>query len=124
MIPLADRIAGDLAAPKGRSLQEPLLQAMFLMERYRGIDAGWRDAVSEVSDADVSDQAIHHLAEGLRGFVRNHKDHPDVGSAVWALSKLRAVEDAALYRYVLEEKSGYGAHAHEQAKCALEDIPA
>jgi hypothetical protein len=122
MIPLADKIADELAAPKGRHLQERLLQAMFMMERYRGIDAGWRDALSEVVDADVSDQAIYHLAEALRGFVRNHKDHHDVGSAVWALSKLRAAEDAALYRYVLEEKSGYGAHAHEQAKCAMEDI--
>ena len=54
--------------------------------------------------------------------VRNQKEHPDVGSAVWALSKLRAPEDAVLYRYVLDEKSGYGAHAHHQAKCAMEDI--
>lgn len=37
MIPLAAKIADELATPKGRNLQERLLQAMFMMERYRGV---------------------------------------------------------------------------------------
>jgi hypothetical protein len=122
MIALGDIIAEDLGAPQGRNLQKRLLQAMFMMERYRGIDAGWRDVVAEVGDADISTGAINRLAEALRAFIRSHKEHPDVGSAIWALGALRADEDAVLFSAVLSPESGYGSHGREQAQCALEVI--
>jgi hypothetical protein len=122
MIPLGDTIANELAAPPGRDLQERLLQAMFMMERYRGIDAGWREVVAEVADADVRAAAINRLAEALRVFIRSHQQHPDIGSAIFALGALRAGEDAALFSAVLGADSGYGPHARAQAQCALEVI--
>ena len=64
MIALADIIADELAKPDGHILQERLLQAMFMFERFRGIDAGWRDMVSEVAEADVSPDAIWSSCAG------------------------------------------------------------
>jgi len=101
MIALGDVIANELRAPQGKNLQERLLQAMFMMERYRGIDAGWREVVAEVGEADIGTSAIERLAEALRLFARSYKEHPDVGSAIWALGALRADEDAVLFEAVL-----------------------
>jgi hypothetical protein len=119
---LGNIIAQELASPVGRSLQERLLEAMFLMERSRGIDAGWRDVVPQIGDADVGADVITHLARAVRTFVESHPQHPDVGSAIWALGALRADEDAKLFEAVLRDNSGYGSHAREQAQCALEVI--
>ena len=119
---LASIIAQELESPIGRSLQERLLEAMFLMERFRGIDAGWRDVVPQINDADVGTDSIAHLARALRTFVESHPQHPDVGSAIWALGALRADEDARLFEAVLREDSRYGSHAREQAQRALEVI--
>jgi hypothetical protein len=119
---LAHIIAQDLASPGGRSLQERLLEAMFLMERSRGVDAGWRDVVPHIGDADVGADSIAHLARALRIFVESYPQHPDVGSAIWALGALRAEEDAQLFEAVLRDGSEYGSHAREQAQCALEVI--
>src|ERR1043165_3035391 len=116
MIALGDIIAEELATPEGRDLKERLLQAMFMMERYRGIDDGWRDVVAEVRDADIRPRAIDKLAETLRRFVLSHKEHPDVGSAIWALGVLRDDDDADLFDAVLRPDSGYGSHAREQAQ--------
>lgn len=79
---LGDTIAQELASPVGRNLQERLLEALFLMERFRGVDAGWRD-LPQVGDADVSADAIARLAQALRIFIQSYRDHPDVGSAIW-----------------------------------------
>ena len=122
MIDLADIIARELAAPDGRDLQERLLQAMFMMERFRGIDAGWRDIVSDVAEADVGAAAIERLARALRQFIQAHHAHPDVGSAIWALGKLRVSVDAELYEVVLSVESPYSQAARDQAACALEDL--
>ena len=124
MIALADIISTELGEPAGRDLQERLLQAMFMIERYRGIDAGWRDTVAQVADADVSEEAITRLADSLRVFIRLQKQHPDVGSAIWALGKLRAPEDRAIYEDVLAEGSGYSTFARNQSMVALEDARA
>lgn len=115
-------IAQELANPVGRSLQEHLLEAVFLMERSRGIDAGWRDVVPQIGDADVGADSISQLAQALRTFVESHPDHADVGSAIWALGALRADEDAQLFEAVLRDGSAYGSHARAQAQCALEVI--
>ncbi len=97
-------------------------QAMFMMERSRGVDAGWRDVVPQIGDADVGEDSIAHLARALRIFVESHPQHPDVGSAIWALGALRADGDAEIFEAVLRDGSGYGSHAREQAQCALEVI--
>ena len=122
MCALSDIIAQELANPVGRSLQDRLLEAMFMMERSRGVDAGWRDAVPQIGDADVCADSIAYLARALRTFVESHRQHPDVGSAIWALGALRADEDAEIFEAVLRDRSGYGSHAREQAQCALEVI--
>ena len=119
---LGDIIAQELANPLGRSLQERLLEAMFMMERSRGVDAGWRDVVPQIGDADVGPDSIAQLALALRTFVESHPQHPDVGSAIWALAALRADEDAEIFEAVVRDGSGYGSHAREQAQCALEVI--
>jgi hypothetical protein len=122
MIALADIIADELAKPDGHILQERMLQAMFMFERFRGIDAGWRDIVAKVAEADVSADAIGRLAQALRTFIVLHKHHPDVGSAIFALGKLYADEDAAIFEAVLKDGSEYDTFAREQAQCILDVI--
>lgn len=122
MCAFGDIIAQELANSVGRSLQERLLEAMFMMERSRGVDAGWRDVVPQIADADVDADSIAHLARTLRTFVASHPQHPDVGSTIWALDALRADEDAETFEAVLRNGSLYGSHAREQAQCALEVI--
>lgn len=121
MISLADTIAGDLADPVGRDLQERLLQAMFLMERFRGVDAGWREVVAEIAEADISEQAIARLTEALEKFIREYPKHSDAGSAVWALGKLHSPAHIALFAQVADPKFGYDDWARKQALCALEN---
>jgi hypothetical protein len=119
---LVEIIAQELAAPAGRNLQERLLEAMFLMERSRGLDAGWSDVVPHIGDADVDEDSISNLAKALRTFIQCYPEHPHVGTAIWALGALRADEDAGLFEAVLRTDSGYGPHARDQAQCALEVI--
>ena len=122
MFALADIVADEPAAPPGRNLQERLLHAMFMMERHRGIDAGWRDLVADVADADLGSVPIGRLAAALRVFIRSHMDHPQVGAAVVALAALRVDRDADLFATVVGENSGYDSYARHQAACALEVI--
>jgi hypothetical protein len=119
MCALGEMIVQELANPTGRNLQERLLEAMFMMERFRGVDAGWRDVVPHVGDADIGDESIRRLGQALRTFIESHRDHPDVGSAVCALGALRADEDARLFEAVLRDGSEYDSFAREQAQCAL-----
>ncbi len=63
------RLAPKPTNPVGRSLQERLLEAMFMMERSRGVDAGWRDVgdcqvlqlfCTEWTEADISISSAPH----------------------------------------------------------------
>jgi hypothetical protein len=99
-----------------------MVEAMFMMERFRGINAGWRDLAPRVGEADVDANSIAHLAQALRKFIQSHAGHPDVGSALWALGALCADEDAALFEAVLRDDSKYDSFARDQAQCALEVI--
>jgi hypothetical protein len=122
MLALGDIIVQELGNPTGRSVRERLLEAMFMMERFRCVDAGWRDVVPHVGEADVGADSIRRLANALRTFIVFHRDHPDIGSAIWALAALRADEDATLFEAVLRDESEYGSFAREQAQRALEVI--
>ena len=88
-MPLTDVIAEELANPVGRPLGERMLEAMFLMERSRGINDGWDVIAPHIGHEDVGEASISHLARALRVFVRAHPKHPDIGSAVLFFSRTR-----------------------------------
>jgi hypothetical protein len=62
----ADIIALEFATPVGRCLQERSLKAMFLMGKFREVDAGWRNVAPHPCDPDVGADAIGRLAGALR----------------------------------------------------------
>lgn len=119
---LAEQIAKDLSLPKGKDLQKCILEAMFLFERFAGIDAGDSMICPSAQDADISEQSILRLSESMRGFIRENPGHSDVGSAIWSLGKLREEEDVALFRDILDPDKGYDSWSRDQARCALQNL--
>lgn len=118
---LAEIICTELHTPEGRNLQERCLESMILMERFRGRT----DAVeicSSTADADVRPEIIARLADTLASFVRSYPEHPDIGSAVWALGKLCDLRFAALFENVLLPSGAYSEFARDQAAIALDDL--
>jgi hypothetical protein len=118
---IIELICRDLASPDGRNLQQCCLQSMVLMERYRGI--GTEDEIApETADADISSAKIARLAESLATFIASYPHHADVGSATWALGKLRKSDFAPLFEKVLSASGGYDHFARHQAVVALQDL--
>ncbi len=118
---LAELIANALRNPKGLDLHERCLESMVLMERYRG-----RSTVTEIVpntiDADITPATITHLAEALARFIKDHPDHPNVGSAIFALGTLAEPRFAELFERVLTPGSGYNDFARDQAIVSLENL--
>jgi hypothetical protein len=121
MIDLGAIIIRELDSPQGRDLQERMLEAMLMMERHRGIPVDVTVSPN-VGDADVGELVIKSLADALEKFIRAFPGHRDVGSAVWALGKLREERYSALFATIAEENSGYCDWARDQALCALADM--
>jgi hypothetical protein len=119
MTNLGDAIIRDLQATSPNDLRERLLEAMFMMERYRGAVCTGIDCVPHVIDADVGEAAIERLSEALESFIRTHPNHIDVGSAVWALGSRRDPKYVALFQTITEPTNGYTEWAREQASAAL-----
>ena len=121
MIDLGAMIVRELADPRGKDLQARMLEAMLMMERYRGVSVDV--AISpNVGDADVSEPVVRRLADALERFIREYPQHDDAGSAVWALGKLRDERYAQLFRSIADLNSDYSDWARDQASCALEDM--
>ena len=120
MIDLAATVIRDLEAPERKDLQERMLEAMLMMERHRGVPVDVEIA-PDVADADVSSPIIHRLADALEKFIRTFPRHRDVGSAIWALGRLRDPRHADLFLAVTDPSSAYNEWARDQALCALED---
>ena len=118
---IIEHICHDLASPVGRNLQERCLESMVLMERFRGIGT-IDDIVPATADADISPTEISRLADCLSDFIVSHPHHPDVGSATWALGKLRDPKFVPVFERVLATNSGYSDHTRHQAVVSLQDI--
>ena len=118
---LVEIICAEFQTPEGRNLQERCLESMILIERSRGRS----DAVEiapNTADADIRPEVITRLADTLASFVRAFPQHPDVGSAVWALGKLCDARLTSLFEHVLSPSSNYSESTHSQARVALEDL--
>jgi len=94
---------------------------MVLMERFRGVDTV-ADLVPSTADADLSVEAIAGLADALATFITACPQHPDVGSAVWALGKLRDPRFIPLFERIMAADSGYEEFARDQAMVSLQDL--
>ena len=91
------------------------------MERFRGVGTV-DEIVPDTTDADISPDAITHLAETLATFIATFPHHSDVGSAIWALGKLRDRRFISLFERVISTASGYDEFARRQANISLEDL--
>ena len=67
--------------------QRTLLQAALLLEKHYIPECEWRGVDSDVDDAEVSDASTEELQDVLMAFVKAHREHPNVGTAIWALGK-------------------------------------
>ena len=114
-------ICHDFASPDGRNLQERCLESMVLMERFRGVGTV-DEIVPDTADADISPDSITRLAETLAAFIATFPQHPDVGSATWALGKLREPRFIPLFERIIATDSAYNEFARRQATVSLEDI--
>ena len=93
-----------------------------LIEKFRGL-SGYRGVSSAVDTAEVTQDSITDLRAALIGFAQRHREHPDVGSALWALGKLH---DQSLRTFFLNEMRHHlQARRHHpvwQADCALDEL--
>src|SRR5579883_2066740 len=118
---LAEVIAKEFRNPEGRNLQERCLESMVLMERYRRMPTV-TEIVPNTIDADISSESISSLADALAEFIKAFTEHPDVGSAIWALGKFGAPRFATLFEAVLATDSRYNEFAQHQATISLENL--
>ena len=83
---LIQLIIREVRAGESPEFQQTLLRAALLFEKfYRS--GGWRGIEMEVDDAEVSEELIRELRESLITFAKGNREHPDTGSALYALSK-------------------------------------
>jgi hypothetical protein len=93
------KVIKELSAVNSPDMQETLLEARLLVEKFRGVD-GWHGISSRVEDAEITPESIRELRKTLIEFAQQHRGHPDVGSALWALS---GFYDVALTEFFFSE---------------------
>lgn len=93
-----------------------------LIEKSRGLSS-YCGVSPSVDSAEVTPETITDLRIALLEFAQRHREHPDVGSALWALGKLH---DSSLRIFFLKEmRHHWLARRHHpvwQADCALGEI--
>jgi hypothetical protein len=103
-------------------IRERLLEATLLIEKFTG-SGDYRRVSPAVDSAEVMAQSIAELRTALINFARSRPEHPDVGSAIWALGKFR---DDSLREFFLTELHRHWQarrfHPTSQADCALGDL--
>jgi len=116
------KVISELRTLQSPDIRETLLESTLLIEKYTG-SGDWRGISSNVDDAEISAEAIAELRQALIDFTRKHPEHPDVGTAIWALSKLF---DESLRDFFLTEMRRHvdagRVHPVWQADCALGNL--
>ena len=79
-------VTREIRAGESANFQQTLLRSGLLFEKFY-CSGDWRGIEPEVDDAEVSEESIGELRESLITFSRASREHPDVGSALHALSK-------------------------------------
>jgi hypothetical protein len=83
---LIKMVIQEVHAGKSPDLQETLLRAMLLFEKFYH-SGDWHGIESEVEDAVVSEESINELREAVMAFAQANREHKDAGSALHALGK-------------------------------------
>ena len=95
------------------------MESMLLAEKFTGT-GDWHGISSNVDDAEVLPENMAVLREALLDFAQQHREHPKVGAALWALSKFH---DKSLLPFFFDElRHHYFARRYHpiwQAYCAL-----
>jgi hypothetical protein len=116
------RVIADLQNGDASDIRKRLLEATLLIEKSRGLPC-YRGVSPVVDAAEITPEKITELRAALIHFAQRHREHADVGSALWALGKLH---DGSLRTFFLNEMRHHlQAHRHHpvsQADCALEEL--
>ena len=122
MLDCVHKVISELRTLQSPNIQETLLESTLLIEKYTKT-GDWRGISSNVDDADVSSETIAELRQELIDFTRKHPEHPDVATAIWALSKLF---DESLRDFFLTEMRRHvdagRVYPVWQADCALGNL--
>lgn len=116
------RVIADLRDGVSPDIRERLLEAALLIEKSRGL-CSYLGISRAVDAAEVTREGISELRVALIEFAKRQREHPDVGSAIWALGKLHDVSLRTFFlnemRHHLQERRH---HPVSQADCALDAL--
>jgi hypothetical protein len=116
------KVISELRSLRSPNIRETLLESTLLIEKFTGT-GDWRGISSNVDDAEVPSDLIAELRQTLINFARTHPEHPDVGTAIWALSKFF---DESLRGFFIAEMRRHldagRVHPVWQADCALGNL--
>jgi hypothetical protein len=93
------RVISVLREQKQQDMQERLLEAGLLIEKSRGLSS-YRGISSVVDEANFTSGEIEELRLALIHFLEDNREHPDVGSALFALGRF---QDKALKSFFLKK---------------------
>ena len=109
----------DRRPPKD-DLHEECLAAKEAILKFRDTGEGVPELIPHLENTAITGTDVAALTTALKSFVLSCPDHPSIGSAIWALSKL---DDHALAPFFLDQirihHAGKRLHPIQQAAYAL-----
>ena len=112
-------VTAEIRAGISADFQQTLLRAALLIEKFCG-SGDWQGIEEELDDAEASERSFVELRDTLMTFARCQREHPDVGTALWALGK---AWQSSLREFFLNEMRVHLAAKRffplSQAECAL-----
>src|SRR5579883_2447070 len=117
---LVNSIITTLVNKDKENLEEAILNAFFLFEKFRGVKAcGW---TQEVIDVDISIEKVKRLQDALMNFIKEELDNPIISSAIAALGNLNDKKLKTVLIEIMENVIDINPDALYQAMIALDCI--
>jgi hypothetical protein len=120
---LVDIVIAALRSENPAEIRERLLEARLFIEKSVGTWGSWKGISRSVDEAGLSNGKLLDLRVALLRFAQEHREHSDVGSAIWALGAFR---DESLRDFFLTEMRFHlqarRHHPVAQAHSALLDL--
>lgn len=99
----ARELVSAIRNPTTAGLSDALSEAALLFEKFYDT-GGWEGLSARVDDALMTAESASELRSALLDFVEQHSEHPDVGVAIFALTRCG---DSTLRPFFLRQMKRY-----------------
>jgi hypothetical protein len=110
----------DAISNKRGNLQDQLVKAAYCFEHYLGMPSdAWSD---DVKNSEIDQRAVFKLRSVLIGFIEANQTDVNVGTAVWAFSKIANPDDKDFLIRLLSIYIENDPQVLYQIMCALSNV--